>query len=333
MKIFIQSSAFLPTPAGGAGAVEYIVARLAAGLALKHDVTLFALEGSDVPGVKLVTVNGAGNAPNTEARMVVAMVRETVTDGFPDVIFDHSLTMLAQRTIDCPSVSMCHGMGARPEWARNWVFTSQHHGTLQGVPDGAPLWLGVDLAEIPQGKPHNRREPYLFWAGRILAYKQPHFAIDVAHAADLPIVLAGPIVDSKYAEEHLNSRLHRIRTGGHTVEMLGEVDHDEVLRRMREARAFLFTSDHTEPAGLVMLEAMASGCPVIAFDHGANRQYLGDMGIYMQRTVNSAVSALLGAVPLSAAQLRARVKEHFTIKQMVNSAEGYLRRAVAGERW
>lgn len=333
MKIFIQSSAFLPTPAGGAGAVEYIVARLAAGLSLKHDVTLFALEGSDVPGVKLVAVKGAGNAPNTEARMVVAMVEETVTDGFPDVIFDHSLTMLAQRTIDCPSVSMSHGMAARPEWARNWVFTSQHHGTLHGVADPAALHLGIDLLEIPQGKPHNQREPYLFWAGRIIAYKQPHFAIDVAHAADLPIVLAGPVIDNQYAGDHLTSRLHRLRTDNHTVEMLGEVSHDEVLRRMREARAFLFISDRTEPAGLVMLEALASGCPVIAFDHGANREYLGDVGLYSERTVSDMVTALLDTEPSSSAQLRAHVKKHFTIERMVDRAEEYLNRAVAGERW
>src|SRR3990170_3643724 len=270
MKIFVQSSVFLPTPAPGAGAVEYLVGKLAQGLAGRgHDVTLFALEGSDVPGVELVMVEPEGSPAAREAGLVQAMAERSVTHGWPDVLFDHSLTQLAQRVMKVPAVTMSHGMAPIAPWARNLTFTSRHHALLQGRPDAQVLYNGVDVEAIPLGPPARDRQQRLVWAGRILPYKRPHVALDWAWEGRRPLVLAGPIVDADYFRREVEPRVRRAHP---LAEYRGELAHEDVLALFRDSAALLFTSDETEPFGIVMLEAMASGCPVLAYDAGANRE-------------------------------------------------------------
>jgi len=279
MKIFVQSSVFLPTPAPGAGAVEYIVSKLAQGLAARgHDVTLFALEGSDVPGVDTVTVEPQGSPAAREAGLVQAMVERAVTHGWPDVLFDHSLTQLAQRVMTVAAVTMSHGMAPIAPWAHNPTFTSRHHARLHGLPDAQVLYNGIDVDAIPEGLPVGDRQQRLVWAGRILPYKRPHVALDWAWEARRPLVLAGPIGDARYFQEEVEPRVRRASAPAaqSTVEYVGELDHDALLALFRDSAALLFTSDGTEPFGIVMLEAMASGCPVLAYDAGANREIVAN---------------------------------------------------------
>src|SRR3990167_9003441 len=212
MKIFVQSSVFLPTPAPGARAAEYLAGKLAQGLAARgHDVTLFALEGSDVPGVELVTVEPEGSPAAREAFLVQVMAERSVTHGWPDVLFDHSLTQLAQRVMVVPAVTMSHGMAPIAPWARNLTFTSRHHAGLHGRPEAQVLYNGVDVEAIPEGRPPGLRRDRLVWAGRILPYKRPHVALDWAWEAKRPLVLAGPIGDADYFRREAEPRLRRAR--------------------------------------------------------------------------------------------------------------------------
>lgn len=332
MRVLIQSSSFLPTPSPGAGAVEYLVAELAKGLAARgHRVMLYGLPGSDVPGVEVHIISPGPTPQATESHMAAAIKRLTSVEN--TVLFDHSCWSMAQSLIpSLPAVSMCHGMAPRADWARNWVFTSQHHGALQGVKDAKALHLGVDLTQIPEGT--GEREDRLLWVGRVLPYKQLHVALDVAKAADIPLTVAGPVVDADYWNHEIWPRLAKPKEGRFEVKVLKEVPHDEVLALMRTHRALLFTSNEQEPAGLVMLEALASGCPVVAFDHGANREYLPHYRDEFEiNSVVDMVDTIEKLVPVPGDQPRRYVAEHFSIERMVERAEGYLIRAVKGETW
>jgi len=360
MKIFVQSSVFLPTPAPGAGAVEYIVSKLAQGLAARgHDVTLFALEGSDVPGVDTVTVEPQGSPAAREAGLVQAMVERAVTHGWPDVLFDHSLTQLAQRVMTVAAVTMSHGMAPIAPWAHNPTFTSRHHARLHGLPDAQVLYNGIDVDAIPEGLPVGDRQQRLVWAGRILPYKRPHVALDWAWEARRPLVLAGPIGDARYFQEEVEPRIRRGGNrplSGPANEYLGELDHDALLALFRDSAALLFTSDETEPFGIVMLEAMASGCPVLAYDAGANREIVANHETgRLVHTNGEAILSLRGdsefrlsdlngladsdQVPvlqvdgfwtnINSAGCRRIAADLFGIARMVESAEALLTRAAA----
>lgn len=325
MKILIQSSAFLPTPSPGAGAVEYIVAQLARRLAsMNHEVTLFALPGSKVDGLRIKTPTFTPDPLEAERILADLVVRQYQEEG-ADVLFDHSLTMEAQKLAPgLPALSMCHGMAPLPKHGRNWIFTSRHHGTLHGLADAKALYLGLDLSTIPEPELPWRQD-YVLWAGRIMAYKRPHLAAQIAAAADFPITLVGPIGDERYFRNIF----------GPPSSWKGPASHDEVLARMRNASAFLFTSDRTEPAGLVMLEALASGCPVLAPAHGACMEYLGVRVSELFQTPGEAVHSIKRHFweEIDSRDCRAWVRDHFSLDRMGESAESYLERTLAGERW
>jgi len=329
MRIFVQSSAFLPTPATGAGAVEYLAHKLAGGLAKRgHDVHLFALERSTAPaGVELHTTPNTGPIHRREHDLAWRMKSLPP----PDVLFDHSLLAIAQAgsgeefADTVPTVTMIHGMAPLPDHAKNLVFTSRHHGRLHKVANPVPLHIGIDVDAVPE--PNEDRENQLVWLGRIIPYKRLEVAMDIAARASLPLVYAGPAPQPAY---HASCR----RVNPQAL-YLGEIDHARALRLLTRSKALLFTSSDAEPAGLVMLEAAAAGCPVFAFDHGANPEFIqpGETGWMFDdvRLIASAIGRVADGFDRHA--MRRQVKMRFGIDRMVKQAEAFLERSVRGERW
>lgn len=332
MFIIIQSSAFLPTPAKGAGAVEYLVAKLALELAQAgHTISLLCLEGSTVEHSNLHRweIVARGSAVAREGAMSKA-IEEIIKRGLGKelagpVLFDHSLHQLAQRRMpQLPVVTMSHGMAPISPWARNPVFTSEHHGHLHGVKRPVAVHNGIDVDEVPFSL---ERDDAVIWAGRIMSYKQPHIAVEAAREAGVKLLLVGPIIEPDYARG--------IECGPDTLQ-IGEVNHEALLKMLGKARALLFTSDEREPAGVIMLEAQAAGTPVLAFDHGANREFTNP-GKTSELVGNTAgmVSSLARRFweALDPVNCRQWVSQHRSIKTMAAAAVGALERALEGETW
>lgn len=342
MFVIVQSSAFLPTPAKGAGAVEYLVAKLALELAQAgHTIFLLCLEGSTVehPNIQRLEIAAKGSAVAREGAMSQIIQRiatadpiirrhfEAVADDEP-VLFDHSLHQLAQRRMpQLPVVTMSHGMAPISPWARNPVFTSEHHGHLHGVKRPVAVHNGIDVDEVPFSL---EREDVLIWAGRIMRYKQSHIAIRVAHDADLKLLLCGPSTEPDYLKE-----LQQMRDMGNAL-FLGEVKHGALVKMLGGARALLFTSDEREPAGIIMLEAQAAGTPVLAFDHGANREFTNpgrtSLLVKGEEGMRLALQERFWEA-LEPVNCRQWVAQHRSIKTMAGAAVGALERALGGESW
>ena len=332
MFVIIQSSAFLPTPAKGAGAVEYLVAKLALELAQAgHAISLLCLEGSTVEHSNLHRweIAAQGSAVAREGAMSKA-IEEIVKRGLGKeldgpVLFDHSLHQLSQRRMpELPVVTMSHGMAPISPWARNVVFTSEHHGHLHGVKRPVAIHNGIDVEEVPFSL---KREDYVIWAGRIMSYKQPHIAVEAAREAGVKLLLVGPIIEPDYARQ--------LKCGPDTLQ-IGEVNHEALLKMLGKARALLFTSDEREPAGVIMLEAQAAGTPVLAFDHGANREFTNpgktSLLVKGEKGMRVALQERFWEA-LDPVTCRQWVSQHRSIKTMAASAVGALEQALEGETW
>lgn len=171
---------------------------------------------------------------------------------------------------------------------------------------------GVDLDAWLPGPGGDR----LWWSGRIIPEKAPHLAIDAARLAGLPLDLAGPISDPAYFAAQVRPRL------GSTVRYLGHLAHAAQADHVRAARAVLVTPAWDEPFGLVVIEALACGTPVVAFARG------GIPGIITSDRVGRLVSAGdvaamaraahdVGSV--SRAEVRRIAERHFSLDAMTQA--------------
>jgi glycosyltransferase involved in cell wall biosynthesis len=186
----------------------------------------------------------------------------------------------------------------RPRPGLNWVGT---------VPNA------LDLSLYP-AKPH--RGDYLLFLGRMSTDKGCHRAIAAAMELGLPLKIAGKKRDPhelEYFAEHVEPHL-----GQHGIEYLGEVPHGTKVELLQDARATLFPIEWEEPFGLVMIESMACGTPVIATRWGAVPEVIEDgvSGIIVD-SYRDIPGALERADRLDPAELRSYVERRFSQERMV----------------
>ena len=156
---------------------------------------------------------------------------------------------------------------------------------------------------------------YLAFLGRIAPDKRPDRAIEIARAAGIPLRIAAKIdaVDEAYYRE----KIKPLMDNGPGVEFIGEVNEREKQDFLGNARALLFPIDWPEPFGLVMIEAMACGTPVLAFRNGSVPEVI-DEGVtgHVVDTVEQAIEVLPQTLALDRKRVRAVFDERFTAARM-----------------
>jgi glycosyltransferase involved in cell wall biosynthesis len=170
----------------------------------------------------------------------------------------------------------------------------------------------------------------LVFLGRISPEKRPDRAIEIARRAGLPLRIAAKVdaVDRAYFEAAIKPLLdHPL------IEFVGEVDEAGKTQILRDARALLFPIDWPEPFGIVMIEAMACGTPIIAFDQGSVREVVEE-GVtgFVVGDMDAAVEAALRAVYLDRAAIRRRFEARFTAPRMAADYLAIYERLVGAER-
>lgn len=156
---------------------------------------------------------------------------------------------------------------------------------------------------------------YLAFLGRISPEKRPDRAIEIAARSGLPLVIAAKIdrVDRDYWHEKIEPMVRAYRN----VEYIGEIDEQQKAEFLGNAGALLFPIDWPEPFGLVMIEAMACGTPVLAFRNGSVPEIIepGVTGMVVD-TVDEAVAALAPLLEFDRARIRERFDARFTVGRM-----------------
>ncbi len=183
----------------------------------------------------------------------------------------------------------------------NWVGNVYH---------GLPLDL-LPFSPRPEGG-------YLAFLGRISPEKRPDRAIEIATRAGLPLKIAAKI--DKLDRDYWTNVIEPMIKANPLAEYVGEIGDAEKARFLGDASVLLFPIDWPEPFGLVMIEAMACGTPVIAFPSGSVSEVIdeGETG-FVVPNVDAAVQAVERARRLDRATVRARFEERFSVERMAQS--------------
>jgi glycosyltransferase involved in cell wall biosynthesis len=162
-------------------------------------------------------------------------------------------------------------------------------------------------------------EDYFAFLGRISPEKRVDRAIEIATALGVRLKVAAKIdrADRDYYEREIAHLF-----GNPLVEFVGEIDETRKASFLGKARALLFPIDWPEPFGLVMIEAMACGTPVVAFRHGSVSEVI-DSGVtgYVVDSMDQALAAAARVHELSRFRIRETFEHRFTARRM---AEDYL---------
>src|ERR1700729_3127012 len=343
LRVAMLAPPWISVPAPGYGGVESVVSSLTEGLVrLGHEVTLFCAPGS-VSRASVMTLLDEAHPDEIERSLYEVdhvgrafdAIDSSTGPGRFDVVHDHcGFTGLAMANrIDTPLVHTLHGPFT-PETAAFYARHG-HKATLVGISraqlSSAPPGLG-EVASIPnpidvRAWPlQERKGDYLLWIGRMTPEKGPHRAIAAARAADVPLVLAGVI---QPGQQTFFDREGAPPVDGPRVRFGGEVGGSAKLSLFARARGLLMPIRWDEPFGMVMVEALASGTPVIAFPEGAVRELVVDGRTGFLVDDEREMTPAVGRLPrISPRDCRAWVREHCDV-EVVAAAYERTYRAVA----
>ena len=171
--------------------------------------------------------------------------------------------------------------------------------------------------------------PYLAFLGRMSPQKGPHLAIRIAKETGYPLKMAGKIdpVDQEFFDRDIAPQID-----GQQIQFLGEANHKEKNALMGGAIATLFPITWREPFGLVMIESLASGTPVIAMDIGSAPEVItsGETGFLCQ-TVEDCIAAVSNIPKLSRRVCRRYIEQTFNVKRMTDGYEA-IYQSILGEK-
>jgi glycosyltransferase involved in cell wall biosynthesis len=325
------------------GGTERVVAYLTDELVrMGHDVTLFA-SGDSETGARLVPACPRALWRDPDVRdtlpqhvRLMEMVFQDVARF--DVIHFHTdwLHFPLLRRHHVPSVTTLHGM-VHPHDLRA-LFEEYRELPLVSISNAQrhPIPGANWRATVYHGLPRNEFAfapgggGYLVYLGRMSPEKRVDRAIEVARRAGMPLKIAAKIYpeERSYFDEVLQPQ---IRAAGPQVEFVGEVDQEGRQQLLGGAVAFVFPIEWREPFGLVMIESLACGTPVVAWRRGSVPEVLED-GVtgYVVDDLDAAVEAVGRIGRLSRARCRQAFEERFDAARMARDYVEVYRGLAAG---
>jgi glycosyltransferase involved in cell wall biosynthesis len=343
-RVALLAPPWIPVPPPGYGGIELVLSLLGDGLVRRgHDVTLFAPPGSrSAADVREVLpdrhddeIQSSIHEADHVAR-VFAALDEAAGDGRPyDVLHDHSgftAVAMADR-IRVPVVHTLHGPftdDTIPFYLRHGakahlvaISRTQRDSAPDGVRIAGVVPNPIDVGDWPF-RPD--KDDYLLWMGRLTPVKGPHRAIEAAIAAGARLVVAGPVQarDEEFFHDAVEPHVD-----GDQVSYVGEVRGERKAELYAGARALLMPIRWSEPFGLVMIEALACGTPVISFAEGAACEIV-EPGVNGYLVADEAgMAAAVGELPaISPQACRDSVARRFAVDTVVAGYESVYARAL-----
>jgi len=316
------------------GGTERVVSYLTEELVRQgHEVTLFA-SGDSISTARLVACSDTALRLSPNVRdpvpyviVLLDKVRQQASDF--DILHFHTdmVHFPLAKNLGVPSVTTLHGRLDLPDLEPLYrAFSDQALVSIsdyQRLPMPPVNWAGT----VYHGLPRNLlpfvarpRGGYLAFLGRISPEKRPDRAIEIAARTGMQLKMAAKIdkIDQPYWDEVIGPLVAR----SPHVEFIGEIDERQKAELLGNAAALLFPIDWPEPFGLVMIESMACGTPVIAFGCGSVPEIV-DHGVtgFVVHTADEAVAAVENLATLERGLVRATFERRFSATRM---ADDYL---------
>ncbi len=298
MRIAIVAPVWFPVPPKTYGGTERIIHLLTEELVQRgHDVTLFATADSKTNAqLNSVCTSGfysmmlAGETGSYE-EYVDANIKNMISEsGNFDIVHLH---------VDISKIPLTSGLSIPVIYTMHSALSSNEIETIsQNTNTHITAVSNSQIVQIPQGLQKNIKviyngldfdasessmilsDPYLVFIGRMGPQKNPLDAIRIAKAAHVPIILAG---EPQNPDERIYFRDTIMPlVDNDTVKYIGAVNHTQKKELLKNAVALLFPITWQEPFGLVLIEAMSYGVPVLAFDRGSVKEIIeyGKTGFY-----------------------------------------------------
>lgn len=323
------------------GGTERVVSYLTEELvAMGHDVTLFASGDSitmahlESPWPRALRLDPSVRDPMAPHMLMLEDVRQQADqfdvlhfhlDYFPFSLFGR------QRT---PYVTTLHGRLDLPELGP--VFDAFPNAPVVSISDAQrePLPQANFVGTIHHGLPMRSLTPkpvqpsYLGFLGRICPEKRPDSAIRIAKAVGLPLKLAAKV--DRVDQDYFNQQIRPMLVPGQ-ADLIGEINEGQKADFLSGALALLMPIDWPEPFGLVMIEAMACGTPVIARGRGSVPEIIED-GItgFVVENDEEAAEAVKKALMLDRRLIRRRFEERFSSRRMARDYVRVYEKLIAG---
>lgn len=354
MKIALLGSVTSVIPPVGQAAIERLVYQQALGLARKeHQILLFAPSGSTVthPNIQLVEVGRKaflsgvgkeGGVPEEELYGASYKLRLELTNlanvmgklrelsGSYDVILNNlrgeAVLLPVANALGKPLYHVMH-LPIFPELAELFdtyqtpliSISNTQRKAFPKLNYAGTVYNAVDTDEFAFSATHDN---YLLYVGSIGRNKNPKDAVLAAKKTGEILIIGGRIKDEAYYKEEIAPHID-----GKQIRWVGEQHPKDMIALYQKAKAFLFPVLWEEPFGLVMIEAMSCGTPVIAYPNGAVPEVIADGKTgYLVHSVDDMAQKIKEIDKIDRRVCRAHVESTFSIDRMVEAYESILKR-------
>lgn len=175
------------------------------------------------------------------------------------------------------------------------------------------IYNGIPLDFFPFSK---KAEDFFLFVGKISPHKNPYSAISAAKMTNSKLILVGKIDDEKYFKEKIKPNLKG------KIEYLGELNQKRLISLYKKAKALLMPIEWEEPFGLVMIEAMACGTPVIAFKRGSVEEVIKDGKTgFIVKDEKEMAEKMEKIGKIKREDCREWVKKNFSVEKMIDDYE------------
>ncbi|MHC1588731.1 MAG: glycosyltransferase family 4 protein [Methermicoccaceae archaeon] len=338
MKIAMVAPPWFSVPPERYGGIETVVSVLTEGLVANgHDVDLFTVGNAktkanvfsvfDHPMREYLDALPASFL-NTAVSHVIGSYIEISKHSY-DIIHDHTWKegLCCGAFIDTPVMHTVHGRfddENRRFYSQFVGYSGVHFTTiskfqqsqLPSLSYAGIVYNAVDIRKFPYVE---RKEDFFLYLGRFNPEKAPHLACEVAETQGLRLYLAGKINEKderEYFDSHIKPHLND------KIVYIGEVSEGMKIELLSKSRGVLLPLQWDEPFGLVMIEAMACGTPVITFNRGAAPEIVEDrITGYVATTMDEFISGVENVDKISPKRCRERVEKMFSAASMTAGYE------------
>ena len=327
MRVAIVAPPFIPVPPTNYGGTELFIAQLAVGLKKRGiNVVLYATGDSTLPvetrsffpksewPIKGEIGDSLRDIQHNAWAMADARSQADLVhlNGAPGVAMTKFLSQPVVYTIHHPLETPLSAYYRAHPWI-NYVCISEFQCRQQALPNSRAIHHGIELERY---RLQENKKDYLCFLGRIAPVKGPHIAIEVAQKSGIPLKIAGQVqpIFKNYYESQVKPYID-----GKFIEYVGEADLAAKNELLGGARAMLFPIQWHEPFGLVMLESMACGTPVLALPGGSVPEIVKDgVSGKICRDADE-MAAAAKSLHFAPGIIRKYVKKHFSVSRMVES--------------